>query len=45
VDVFNVYVAGGSGVISHAPQGPYFGAIGGNTWAGKTGKLVYIIGV
>jgi len=30
-------VLGTSGIISHAPQAPYFGAIGGSTWAGRTG--------
>jgi chitinase len=31
-------VLGSGGIISHAPQGPYFGPVGAtNTWAGKTG--------
>jgi hypothetical protein len=30
-------VLGSSGVISHAPQAPYFGAVGGSGWAGPTG--------
>jgi len=31
-------VLGATGIISHAPQAPYFGAIGAtNTWAGRTG--------
>jgi len=30
-------VLGSGGIISHAPQGPYFGEVGGNSWAGKTG--------
>jgi len=31
-------VFGSGGIISHAPQGPYFGPVGAtNTWAGKTG--------
>ncbi len=30
-------VLGSGGIITHAPQAPYFGPIGGSSWAGPTG--------
>ena len=30
-------ILGDSRYITHAPQAPYFGAVGGNSWPGSTG--------
>jgi chitinase len=46
VDVTNSArnVLGGDKTITHAPQGPYFGPVGGNSWTGSSGGYSSIDG-